>query len=171
VLHDGCENQAYNSIYSNSMTNERFLAELARWYGNEKGAVGPPDDTSKFQKAELKGGKKSPLGYGPPIVSGSSFKILDWAQKECNKTAWKEIMEASGGAITTDPFEEDVVKENFQLLDIYFSIVATASMNKARRQGWTGFADTLEAAFEPAQELVGMGLLPPLVAGSAKPLI
>jgi nucleoside-diphosphate-sugar epimerase len=171
VLHDGCGNQAYNSIDSNSMTHERFLAELARWYGNEKGAVGPPDDTSKFQKAELKGGKQSPLGYGPPLVSGSSFKILDWARKKCNKTAWKEIMEASGGAITTNPFEEDVVKENFQLLDIYFSIVATASMNKARRQGWTGFADTLEAAFESAQELVGMGLLPPLVAESAKPLI
>jgi hypothetical protein len=78
------------------MTNKRFLTELARWYGNEKGAVGPPDDTSKFQTAELKGGKQSPLGYGPPLFSGSSFKMLDWAQRECNKTAWKEIMEASG---------------------------------------------------------------------------
>jgi hypothetical protein len=97
--------------------------------------------------------------------------ILDWARKECNKTAWKEIMEASGGAVTTDSFEEDGVKENFQLLDIYSSIVATASMNKARRQGWTGFVDILEAAFESAQELVSMGLLPPLVAESAEPLI
>ncbi|QRD06060.1 hypothetical protein JI435_309050 [Parastagonospora nodorum SN15] len=44
-------------------------------------------------------------------------------------------------------------------------------MDKARRQGWTGFADTLEPAFESAQELVGMELLPPLVAESAKPLI
>ncbi|KAH5641952.1 hypothetical protein HBI23_198100 [Parastagonospora nodorum] len=30
VRHDACENQAYNSIDSNSMTNGRFLAELAR---------------------------------------------------------------------------------------------------------------------------------------------
>jgi hypothetical protein len=50
VLHDSYENQAFNSINSKSMTNERFLAELARWYGNGKGAVGPPDDTSKFQR-------------------------------------------------------------------------------------------------------------------------
>jgi hypothetical protein len=171
VLHDCCENQAYNSIDSNSMTHERFLPELARWYGNDKGALGPADDTSGFEMAELKGGKESPLGCGPPVVSGSSFKILDWALRDCNKTAWKEIMEASGGVITTDPFEEDAVKENFQLLDIYFSIVATASMNKARRQGWTGFVDTLEAAFESAKELVSMGLLPPLVAESPQPLI
>ena len=153
------------------MTHERFLPELACWYGNDKGAVGPPDDDSKFEKTELKSGKESPLGYGPPLVSGSSFKVLDWAQQECNKIAWKEIMEASGGAITTNPFEEDAVKKNFQFLDIYFSMVATVSMNKARRQGWTGFTDTLEAAFESAQELVGMGLLPSLVAESAKPMI
>jgi hypothetical protein len=171
VLHDVCQNQAYNSIDSNSMTFERFCAELARWYGNEKGAVGPPEDLSKFENSELNGGKDCPLGYGPPLVSGVSFKMLDWAQEECNKNAWKEIMEASGGAITNNPFEEDVVKDNFQLLDIYFSIVVTASMNKARLQGWTGFADTLEAAFESVQELVGMGLLPPLVADSARPLI
>jgi hypothetical protein len=171
VLHDSCENQAYNSIDSNSMTNERFLAELARWYGNEKGAVGPSEDVSKFENAEIKGGKNCPLGYGPPLVTGSSFKMLDWAQQDMNKIAWREIMETSRGVITNDPFEEDVVKENFQLLDIYFSIVVTASMNKARLQGWTGFADTLEAAFESVQEMVGMGLLPPVVVDKAHPLV
>jgi hypothetical protein len=36
------------------------------------------------------------------------------------------------------------------LLEIYFSVVATLNMNKARRQGWTGFADTLEAPLEYA---------------------
>jgi hypothetical protein len=44
------------------------------------------------------------------MISGSTFKIFASAQKECNKTAWKEIMKASGGAITTNPFEEDVNK-------------------------------------------------------------
>lgn len=171
ALRDECKNQAYNSIDSNSMTNERFLAELARWYGNEKGAVGPPEDLSKFDHAELQGGKDCPLGYGPPLVTGSSFKMLDWAQEECNRDAWKEIMESSGGAILNNPFEEDVVKENFQLLDIYFSISVTASMNKARLQGWTGFVDTLEAAFESVQEMVSMGLLPPVTADAARPLV
>ncbi|KAH6628968.1 hypothetical protein C7974DRAFT_358526 [Boeremia exigua] len=171
ALRDECKNQAYNSIDSNSMTYERFLAELARWYGNEKGAVGPPEDLSKFSNAELKGGKDCPLGYGPPLVTGSSFKMLDWAKEECNKNAWEEIMESSGGAITNNPFEEDVVKENFQLLDIYFSISLTVSMNKARLQGWTGFVDTLEAAFESVQEMVSMGLLPPVTANAARPLV
>ncbi|KAI9159190.1 hypothetical protein HJFPF1_07198 [Paramyrothecium foliicola] len=169
VLNDSCENQAYNSLDSNSMTNERFWAELARWYGNEKGAVGPLEDPSKYEKTELKGGKDCPLGYGPPLVARSSFKMLDWAQKECNKNAWKEMMKA--GSITSDPFAEDVLKENFQLLDIFFTITVTASMNKAQLQGWTGFADTLEAAFESVQEMVGMGLLPPVVADAARPLV
>ncbi|KAI1070494.1 hypothetical protein LB507_006711 [Fusarium sp. FIESC RH6] len=171
ALNDSCRNQAYNAIDSNSMTFERFFAELARWYGNEKGVVGPSADPSKLETTELKGGRDCPLGYGPPLVTGTSFKMLDWAQEQCNKDAWKEIMEASGGAITNDPFAEDNVKENFQLLDIFFSIVVTASMNKARLQGWTGFVDTLEAAFESVQEMVGMGLLPPVAVAAARPLV
>jgi hypothetical protein len=56
VLHDRFKNQAYNSIDSNSMTFERFSAELARWYGNENVAVGRPEDLSKFEFTESKGG-------------------------------------------------------------------------------------------------------------------
>ncbi|KAF1914798.1 hypothetical protein BDU57DRAFT_304851 [Ampelomyces quisqualis] len=171
VLHDGCENQAYNSVDSNSMTFERIFKELARWYGNDKGVVGPAADPAKFETEELKGGKDSPLGYGPPLTGSYSYKTLDWAQQQCNKDAWREIMDASGGAITSNPFEADVVKENFGFLDWFFVIAVTASMNKARRQGWTGFVDTLEAAFESAQEMVGMGLLPPVAVDAACPLV
>ncbi|KAJ8117826.1 hypothetical protein OPT61_g1069 [Boeremia exigua] len=171
VLHDSCRNQSFNAVDTNALTFERLFAELARWYGNEKGAAGPTEDLSKFETSELKGGKHSPLGHGPPVLRASSFKMLDWAQEQCNKDAWREIMEASKGAITTNPFEDDVVKEIFQLLDIYFSIVVTVSMSKARRQGWTGFVDTIEAAFESATEMVSMGLLPPLTVASARPMI
>ena len=80
-------------------------------------------------------------------------------------------MEASGGNITNDPFADDVVKGNIGLLDIFFSISVTASMNKARLQGWTGVVDTFEAEFESTQEMVDMGLLPPVVAKTAQPLI
>ncbi|KAF2450930.1 hypothetical protein P171DRAFT_479984 [Karstenula rhodostoma CBS 690.94] len=153
------------------MNKERLFAEIERWYGNEKCAVGPSEDLSKFEHAESKGGKDCPLGCGPPPVTGFTFKGLDWAQRQCNKRAWKEIMEASRGAVTNDPFAEDAVKENFQFLDLYFSISVTASMNKTRLHGWTGFSDTLEAAFEPVKEIFGMGLLPPVVADAARPLV
>jgi len=169
ALHESCKDQAYNSVDSNAMTFERFMAELARWYGNEQGAVGPPEDISKFEIVQLDGGKGR--GYGVPVTTGSSFKMLEWAQRDCNRKAWREIMDASSGDITSDPFEETVVKDNFQLLDISFSITVTASMNKARLQGWTGFADTLEAAFESVKEMVGMGLLPPVSADAARPLV
>ncbi|KAF2819314.1 hypothetical protein CC86DRAFT_431876 [Ophiobolus disseminans] len=171
VLNDGCANQAFNALDSNSLTFQRLFAELARWYGNDAGAVGPPSDESKFSITKMAGGKDCPLGHGPPLISRSSFKILDWAQRQENQDAWKEIMTASGGKISSNPFEGHAVKDNFQLLDIYFSMVALSSMNKASIYGWTGFVDTLEAAFVSCREMADMGLLPNVCAGEARPLV
>ena len=171
ALNDACKDQAYNAIDSNSMTHERLWVELARWYGNDKGAMSPPEDASRFYRTELKGGKDCPLGHGPPLITASSYSMLDWAQKQCNKDAWKEIMEASGGNITANPFAEDAMKDNFGFLDICCSAIVVVSMNKARRQGWTGFVDTIESSFQAAQEMVDMGLLPPPVVDAARPLV
>ncbi|PSN73798.1 hypothetical protein BS50DRAFT_580676 [Corynespora cassiicola Philippines] len=59
-------------------------------------------------KSELRGGKDCPLSHSPPSTTEPSLKMLDWAQEQCNKDAWKEVMKASKGGITRNTLEEDV---------------------------------------------------------------
>ncbi|KAK2596514.1 hypothetical protein N8I77_013401 [Diaporthe amygdali] len=103
----------------------------------------------------------SPLGYGPPLSSKSSFTLLDWAQKPENAAMWREVMAESPSKVTHDPFKqpEDVVTGDFAMC-----------LNKARRFGWTGFVDTLEAIFEMFREMEHLSMLPSTQVESAIPL-
>jgi hypothetical protein len=80
-------------------------------------------------------------------------------------------MESSNGKISSNPFEESALNDNFGFLDIFMNGIGTVSMNKARLLGWTGFVDTLEAAFESCQEMAEMGLLPPVVVDTPGPMV
>ena len=93
-----------------------------------------------------KGGKDTPMGYGPPVVGRFGFTLSSWAAKEENQKAWKEIMEASGGNLTHDPFED--IEANFTYGDGALIRGACLGMNRARRLGWTGFVDSIEAVHE-----------------------
>jgi len=44
-------------------------------------------------------------------------------------------------------------------------------MNKARRMGWTGFVDTMEAVFEMYKEMGDLGMVPRMKVGEARPLV
>ena len=170
VLEGRCANQAFNSEDGNGLTMDRLFHELARWYGAEKGVVGPAEENGRYVKYEFKGGPDCPLGHGPPLVSGKSFRFADWAKEPENKQAWNDMAETNR-KVTRNPFEDENVEELFSLADFIVMAFPTVSMNKARIFGWTGFIDTLEGAFEAVSDMAVMGMLPPPRVASAQPLI
>ena len=107
--------------------------------------------------------------YGPPIVIRALFSLVDWASKPENKEAWHQLMKASDGQLTDDPFQDP--QANFEFGDAAFLRVGSLAMNKARRLGWTGFVDTIEAIFEMYFEMGSLGMVPKMKVDKAKPLI
>ncbi|KAM0229616.1 hypothetical protein ACHAPO_009880 [Fusarium lateritium] len=170
VLEEACENQAFNSEDGNMLSWDRYFHELARWFGVEKGVVGPREDVDQLEKIELKGGSESALGYGPSLQLTQSFDFISWAKDPSNVRAWEEIMKQSSYKIQLNPFEQDI-NDTFGLGKYMFALSATVSMNKARRLGWTGHVDSLEASFESLNEMASLGMLPTLEVNEAQPLI
>ncbi|KAE9581310.1 Short chain dehydrogenase gsfE [Colletotrichum fructicola] len=166
ALEQGCANQAFNTQDGGPFTWERFFAELARWFG-AKGVVPPPDDESGLKTVEGRSGKKTPLGYGPPLSYKSSFTLRDWAADKKNVETWHAIMKESGGKITHDPFKDP---DTFFMGDFAYLRFGSVSLNKARRFGWTGFLDTMESIFESYQEMEKLGMLPSMQVDAAQPL-
>jgi hypothetical protein len=146
ILEEKCANQRFNSQDTSPVSWDRYFERLATWFGVKEGVTPPADSTEGFGAFEGKGGKDTPMGYGPPVVSRAKFTLSAWARKEENKKAWREIMEASGGKVTHDPFED--VEANFTFGDGAFIRVGCLGMNRARRLGWSGFVDTVEAVWE-----------------------
>lgn len=170
VLEEKCKDQAFNTQNGGPLSWDRFYSELARWFGVEKGVVPPPDDDSSFQVQKGRAGADTPLGYGPPVVSRSSFTLTEWAMRPGNAQAWQTIMKESAGKVTDNPFND--IGRIFMLAD--FEIMehfGSVSMNKTRRFGWTGFVDTLESIFEAYSDMAKLGMLPPMVVDAAKPLM
>ncbi|ETI24834.1 hypothetical protein G647_04204 [Cladophialophora carrionii CBS 160.54] len=169
VLEDKCKNQAFNSQDTGAVSWDRFYEELVRWFGVEKGIHPPEEDLSKFHEFKGRSGKDTPMGYGPAPVIRSLFSLVDWAKKPENKEAWQRLMKASGGQLTDDPFRDP--QANFEFGDAAFLRVGSLAMNKARRMGWTGFVDTIEALFEMYSEMGDLGMVPRMKVDAAKPLI
>ena len=95
--------------------------------------------------------------------------MTEWARRPENGEAWKQIMEASKGRLTLNPFED--VDAFFVCGDAAFQKEGTLSLNKARRLGWTGFVDSTEAVFQMYQDMESLGMLPPVLVDSAHPQI
>ncbi|KAJ9603884.1 hypothetical protein H2200_011406 [Cladophialophora chaetospira] len=169
VLEDKCKNEAFNSQDTGPISWDRFYEELVRWFGVEKGISPPEEDLSKFQEFSGRAGKDTPMGYGPAPVFRSLFSLVDWAKKEENKEAWQQLMKASRGQLTDDPFQDP--QANFEFGDAAFLAVGSLAMNKARRLGWTGFVDTIEALFEMYSEMGDLGMVPKMKVDKAKPLV
>ncbi|KAI1624982.1 hypothetical protein EDD37DRAFT_372491 [Exophiala viscosa] len=168
VLEDKCKNEAFNSQDTSPISWDRFYEELVRWFGVEKGVHPPEEDLSLFKEFKGKGGKATPMGYGPPIVLHSLFSLVEWAAKPENKEAWEALMKESGGQLTDNPFGD--VEANFVFGDAAFVQICMLSMNKARRLGWTGFVDTIESLFEMYSEMGKLGMLPKLKVDKPKPM-
>lgn len=78
-------------------------------------------------------------------------------------------MQLSNAQVTDDPFEDPVA--SFTFGDAAFINFGSLCMNKARRMGWTGFVDTMEAVFEMYTEMRSLKMLPPMKVDSARPLV
>nr|OQO18335.1 hypothetical protein B0A51_13730 [Rachicladosporium sp. CCFEE 5018] len=166
ALEEKCANQTFNASDDSPLPNNRLWPELARWYGAEAGS-GPELDESKLTTIDP-GNVPTPLGYGPPLTPRFSFTLSQWAGKEENQAAWKEVMKKEG--VTHNPFED--IEANFSFGEaVAWARVLQISMNKARYFGWTGHVDTLESLFLAYGEFQKIGMLPPMVVDKANPLI
>jgi len=157
VLEDKCANQRFNAADTSPLSWDRFFSHLARWFGVVKGVAAP--DLGEDYPIVITGklGKESPMGYGPARVIRLNFTLEEWASREENHAAWKELMEASGGKLKFDPFVD--VQASFGYGDAAIMTSGFClSMDKARRMGWTGFVDSVEAIFEMFGEMSEMGL-------------
>ncbi|GAP92498.1 putative NAD dependent epimerase dehydratase [Rosellinia necatrix] len=169
VLEDQCKNEAFNAQDGGSVSYDRFYAELARWYGVEKGVQNPDLEESKYHIQNFAGGKEAPLGYGPPVVLKTTFRLADWFQQPENKAAWEEIMAKSNGQVKVNVFEDPAMKNLISEFD--YARRGNLSMNKSRIMGFCGFVDTLESLFETYQETAIFGALPKMKVASANALI
>ena len=169
VLEDKCANQVFNAQDGSPLSWDRFFGELARWYGVEKGIVGPVEDEGKYMTITLAGGKNAPLGYGPPLTMRLSFSMGHWATGIANRKAWEEIMQQSHLELTQNQLESDPSK--MAVGEFGYLRFGTLSINKARRFGFTGYVDTLESVFEMYRESAEMGTLPRMKVDAARPMI
>ncbi|GJC77435.1 hypothetical protein ColLi_00273 [Colletotrichum liriopes] len=159
--------ETFNTGDGGPFTSERFFTELARWFG-VKGVVPPSDDDFNMKTVEKGcGGKKSLLGYGPPMLAKFSFSFQDWAKDEMNAAAWRDTLKESGGKIICDPFDDF---ESLSMLKWAYHRLGSVCLNKARRHGWTGFVDIIESIFEMYQDMSEDGALPLMQVDSARPL-
>lgn len=168
VLEKDCANERFNAQDGGLLSWDRFFHELGRWYGIDD-VRGPEEDESKYEEHKFAGGKDAPLGCGPPFSMKLSYPLVKWAEEPSTPKAWEEMMQQSNGQLKKNLFEGDF--QDVFMGDFAFSPFGTLSMNKAKRFGWNGFVDTIEAIFEMFQEMVQLGLLPPMKVDAARPLV
>ncbi|KAI5366493.1 putative NAD(P)-binding domain superfamily [Septoria linicola] len=173
VLSPHTANQRFNATDGSPLSWERFFPELVRWYDVKPGVTLPKLDSERSfpHVTEFAGGRDSPLGYGPPMSKKLEFTLADWARKEENKQSWKEIMQASKGQVTFDPFESDEDIANTFMGDFCYLSFGTIGQNKLRRFGSTGYVDSRESVFEMYQECAKLGMLPEMKVNEARPMI
>ncbi|KAF1990967.1 NAD dependent epimerase/dehydratase [Aulographum hederae CBS 113979] len=167
VLEKKCGDQAFNSQDTSPVTWTRFWEELVRWFGVERGFEPPKTGDDVADELVLGEEGRLPLGYGLPQKTKYHFTLTTWAADPSNAAAWKEIMNQHD--LLHDPFADPA--GNFTFGDMALNRDPCLSMNKARRLGWTGMVDTLEAIFEMYQEMGQMGYLPLMRVGEAKALV
>lgn len=173
VLSPHTANQRFNATDGSPLSWERFFPELARWYNVDAGVRLPKLDSERTfpHVTEFTGGDNSPLGYGPPMTNKLEFTLADWAREEENKQAWKEIMQASGGQVTFDPFASDEDIANTFMGDFCYLRFGVIGQDKLRRFGFTGYVDSRESVFEMYQECAKLGMLPEMKVEAARPMI
>ena len=173
ILEDKCKNHRFNSQDTSPVSWDRFFERLAEWFDVKKGVKPPPDNEDGMGELQMPGGKGSPMGYGPSITNKFAFTVSQWAQKPENRESWKAIQKEQSG-VKHDPFED--IEGNFTFADAAFLKIGCLGMNKARRMGWTGFVDTVEAVFEMYKEMGptdqgGIGMLPAMKVKEPKALV
>ncbi|KAI0600488.1 hypothetical protein F4775DRAFT_67138 [Biscogniauxia sp. FL1348] len=171
ALEDKCKNEDFNSQDGATVTWNRFFEELARWFGVAEGVRPPPEDLGDAREITLKGGAECPLGYGPPVTTKMKFTLREWADDPINRKVWEELMAESNGQLTFSPWDPEVDINSVFWGDIGYIAFGSLAQGKPRMFGFSGYIDTIESIFETYKEMEALGMLPPMVAEKARPLI
>lgn len=161
VLSPHTSNQRFNTSDGGNFTWGALWSELAGWYGLEYER--PRMDDGLYTTVTTKY-DPPPRGFGPPGRYRYRFKLAEWAKRPEVQRAWEELVEKHG--LKAEKLQDMDVDRIFGFLDgSLLGAGLDLTMAKARKMGWCGFVDSVEAVREVVGEFEGMGMLPPTVAG------
>lgn len=152
VLTDGAKNQKFNTCDGCMFSFEGFWPRLAGWYGINW--LGPQDD-AEYQTIEV---PHNPRGYGPKGFVRRTFTLVGWVKQEKVRKAWAKLAE-----------EHDLQQKELVDVDRVFGFIDGSlcragslmySMNKSRKLGWHGFADTNESLLSVFDDLARIKMIP-----------
>lgn len=145
---DECANEAFNFANGDHFTWQFMWPRLAAYFG----AYATPDQHFRLTEPEIIGGGGG--GRKKVFPLQQEFRLVDWAQQDDDKkSVWERMCDEAGIPEAKASFEAGC----WSTLDALFQRTwsTTLSMNKARKFGWTGFADSFESfvhAFERLSE-------------------
>jgi len=163
-----CRNQGFNIVNGDAESYQNLWPRVAKYFGTTIPAGQFADPASKETSSE------TPLAPVPPIADSLSERGLDgtdivkqsvlkqridlvkWSQRKDVKEAWRRIAESDG--LDKEALEKATWWFLGFVLGREYDIVI--SMSKARKYGWTGYADTWETFEKLFKGLEEMKVIP-----------
>ena len=105
--------------------------------------------------------------YGHPGITRSTFSLTEWAAQQDVQQAWAEL--SAQHNLVIQPFADAAIRA--QVFGVPDSAIIggwplSLSMRKARKMGWHGCVDSIEAAFGTIWDFARLKLTaPPKVKG------
>ncbi|KAL2362490.1 hypothetical protein RJZ56_004623 [Blastomyces dermatitidis] len=159
VLNPVGPNEAFNACDCSAVTPGALWTALAKMYGIE---CKVPDPNAEYQSLTLPF-DPPPRGFGPPEKIEFTYSIAAWAYDPQVHTAWQELTQKHG--LVHNPFATPADRNRiFGFTDtaILGGTPVHFSMDKSRKLGWHGTADSFASLRNVLEEFVQMKMLPPL---------
>lgn len=159
LLTPGAGNQALNQSDDSAFGWGKFWPALARWYATT--ASTPKSDQDAYATITMPY-PFPPRGFGGPGTIRASFSFLEWSKKPEVLKAWEELRAKHG--LKHSPFGDKAV-DTFGLIDgeILGGWGRVLSMDRNHELGWYGSVRTEEAIRVVIQDMVELGMVPPIV--------
>ena len=165
ALEPKCSNEAFNVVNGDAESWQNMWPKLAKRFNchipRDQFSVHVPDSDSVMKVAE-----KPPLADTAadrglenkikPGVVEQKIDLVKWSQREDVKQAWHKLAERD--RLEKDAFEKATWGFLGFVLGRNYGLVI--SMSKARKLGWTGYADTWDALTVCLDELEEEKILP-----------
>ena len=156
VLESNAANQAFNSADDCGFTWGKMWPRLAKYFDMEY--TGPDTSSDAGFKEQSMKYEPPPHGRGPKSLMRFKFSFVEWAKKQENIDAWKDLAKTHG---LRESEWKDVGsvfgRANFCLHRPYSSVF---SSTKAKKYGFFGFVDSSESILSVADEFVGLKIIP-----------
>ena len=136
-----CANQVFNFANGDHFMWRFMWPRLAEYFS----AYATPDQS--FSKTEPEVGE-----------SQQEFSLTDWLEDK--KPVWERICDMAGVPKAMESFGVNSMSAPTQDAVFSRSWSATLSMNKARKYGWTGFADSFDSFVQAFEELKVQQFIP-----------